>query len=475
MGFYDIPTNTPGTLTTQLSSDTTKLNGIALSMVGISIQTVATLVVAVTLGFIFDWRISLINLGCLPLMMISAVMQFRLQQGFSSVDDVIDNNAGGIISESVCNTKTIYSYNMQEKVVKMYQNMLKNGMKKINKTSFINGVLFGFSQFIMFVIYAIIFYAGASFMSQGTLTIKNMFRAIFVILFAGFGLGQSQQYVGDISAAKSALINLFRTIDEPSPIDPIEIRDTKKDAIKKEITGKIEFRNVGFRYPTRPDVVVFENLNFTIQPGQNVAFVGFSGSGKSTIIQLLERFYDTTEGQILIDDVDIKEFDLIHLRTQMSLVMQEPILFKTDIIENIKYGKLNATKEEVELAANQAKISHYVSSDYDKTIIPVSGGEKQRIALARAIIKNPKILLLDEATSALDSKVEKEIQATLDEMMKGRTTITIAHKLSTIENSDVIFLMDQGKILEQGSHSELYEKKQRYFNLYNAGQSEIKK
>jgi ATP-binding cassette subfamily B (MDR/TAP) protein 1 len=476
MGYYDIATHTPGTLTTQLSSDTTKLNGIALSMVGISVQTIATMIIAVTLGFIFDWRLALVNLGCMPLMIGASVFQFKMQQGFSDVDEVIETAAGGVVSESVCNTKTIYSYNMQKKVVRMYTGILKNGMKTINSTSFINGVAFGFSQFCMFITYAIIFYAGGSFMYQGSLTIKNMFRAIFVLLFAGFGLGQAQQYVGDMSAARSAIVNIFNTLDEPSKIDAIEMKNRSVPATKPQhFRGKIEFRNVCFSYPTRSDVVVFDKLNFTIEPGQNVAFVGYSGSGKSTIIQLIERFYDPTEGQILIDDIDMKELDLVHFRRQMSLVMQEPVLFKTDVIENIRYGKLDATMEEIQKAAEQAKISKYIAPEYDKTIIPVSGGEKQRIALARAIIKNPRILLLDEATSALDSKVEREIQDTLDEMMKGRTTVTIAHKLSTIERADVIYVMEHGKIVEQGTHTELYDSKGKYYHLYNAGQAELKK
>jgi ATP-binding cassette, subfamily B (MDR/TAP), member 1 len=394
MGYFDEPSHTPGNLTTQLSSDTTKLNSIALSMVGISVQTIATLVVTITIGFIFDWRLSLINIVCMPLMIASSVFEFKLQQGFSDVDEVIETSAGGIVSESVCNTKTIYCYNMQKKVVRMYTRILKNGMKTINKTSFVNGIAFGFSQFCMFVTHAIIFYAGGSFLYQGTLTVKNMLRAIFVFIFAAFGLGQAQQFAGDMSAAKSALVNIFNVLDEPSSIDAIEITKKTNPAPKKPevFMGKIEFRNVSFAYPTRPDVIVFEDLNFIIEPGKNVAFVGYSGSGKSTIVQLIERFYDPIKGQIFIDDIDIKELDLVHLRHHMSLVAQEPILFKTDIIQNIKYAKLGATFAEVQKAAEQAKISKYISPEYDKTIIPVSGGEKQRVALARAIIKDPKIL-----------------------------------------------------------------------------------
>jgi ATP-binding cassette subfamily B (MDR/TAP) protein 1 len=476
MGFYDAPHNTPGTLTSQLSSDTTKTNSIALSMVGIAVQTISTLTAATILGFIFDWRITLINLGFLPFIMIASLFGSRIQQGFSGVDDVVDGTAGGIISECVCNTKTIYSYNMQDKVVKMYKKVLKNGFKTINKSTFVNGLLFGFSQFCMYATYSGIFYAGGTFVSEGTLTIKNMFRSMFVLLFAGFGLGQVQQYVANISAARAALVNIFKVLDEPSSIDPLAIRDEKYPQAYRpqSIQGKIEFRNVKFSYPTRKDLNVFDNLSFTIEAGQKAAFVGHSGCGKSSIIQLIERFYDPEEGKILIDDKDIKEYDLISLRSFISLVMQEPILFKKDIIENIRYGKLDASDEEIRLAATRAKMSHYLSPEYDKNIIPVSGGEKQRIAIARAIIKDPKILLLDEATSALDNQNEKDIQECIDEIMPGRTTITIAHKLSTVINSNIIFVMDEGKIIEKGTHSDLYDQMGKYYHLYNAGQKLIK-
>jgi ABC-type multidrug transport system fused ATPase/permease subunit len=194
------------------------------------------------------------------------------------------------------------------------------------------------------------------------------------------------------------------------------------------LLGKIEFRNVIFSYPTRPNQIILNRLNFTIHPGQRAAFIGYSGSGKSTVVQLLERFYDVQGGEILIDDINIKNYDLIALRKLISLVMQEPVLFKKDIIDNIRYGKLDATKEEIIIAASEAKIIKFIQPEYDKNILPVSGGEKQRIAIARAIIKQPKILLLDEATSALDKLVEEDIQRSLDEVMKNKTSIVIAHR-----------------------------------------------
>jgi ATP-binding cassette subfamily B (MDR/TAP) protein 1 len=272
-------------------------------MVGISVQTIFCLLVTITIGFIFDWRLALINIACMPLMIISSVLEFKLQQGFSNVDEVIETSAGGIVSESVCNTKTIYCYNMQRKVVRMYSRILKNGMKTINKSSVTNGIAYGFSQFCLFITHAIIFYAGGAFLYEGTLTVKNMLRAIFVFLFAAFGLGQAQQFVGDMSSAKSAIVNIFNVLDQKSLIDPIEDehkhpreKKTCQNISCENLKGKIEFRNVKFANTTRPDVTVFEDLSFIIKPGQSAAFVGYSGSGKSTIIQLIERFYDPIKG-----------------------------------------------------------------------------------------------------------------------------------------------------------------------------------
>ena len=224
-----------------------------------------------------------------------------------------------------------------------------------------------------------------------------------------------------------------------------------------------------FSYPTKPEIDVLKNVSFIIEPGQSAGLVGYSGCGKSTIIQLIERFYDVEDGkgEVLIDDINIKDYNLYLLRKKIGLVSQEPVLFKRSVYDNILYGKLDATKEEVLNAAHAAAIQKFFNAkEMGTKEDPVSGGEKQRLAIARTFLKNPVILLLDEATSALDKESEKAVQASIDVLQKGRTSIAVAHRLTTIQNSDVIMVMENGRLVEKGTHDELLKLGKKYANLY---------
>jgi ATP-binding cassette subfamily B (MDR/TAP) protein 1 len=423
MGFYDRNENSPGALLTKLASDCTKLNGIALSIIGQLLQTAVTLILGITLALVYDWRLCLINLGFLPLIIGTYIIQFRVQKGGSEGDDAIEVEAGSILSESVINTKTIFSYNMEDKIVEFYSKVLEGFKKNLFKKSMYNGIFYAVSQFIIFAMYATLFYAGGKFFfMEPKLTLKDMMRAILTILFSALGVGVAAAFVGDYGAAKAALVSLYKVLDEPSLIDIAE--SEIKGEKKANYIGKIEFRNVSFAYPTRPKTYIFKNLSFTINPGQSVAFVGASGSGKSTIISLIERFYDVLDGQVLIDDIDVRKYDLKNLRRNIGIVLQEPALFKRSIRDNIRYGRLDATDEEIEHAAKEA----YIEDIIEGKDLAVSGGQKQRVAIARAILKNPRILLLDEATSALDKKSEEIVKKSLDNLMKDRTTVIVAHR-----------------------------------------------
>jgi ATP-binding cassette subfamily B (MDR/TAP) protein 1 len=295
-------------------------------------------------------------------------------------------------------------------------------------------------------------------------------------------------------------------LDTPTLINPFK-RDNEGKVSAQNIRGQIELRHVYFAYPTRPEQVILKDISFTVMPGQQVALVGYSGSGKSTIIQLLTRFYDIEDGkgEILIDGVNIKDYNLYELRKKIGLVSQEPVLFKRSVLENVRYGNLKATDEQCIEAARQANIMKFFTKEKMNQIIdtgkkedkgyknknknkakkdtptnekgeeeqkvgakedPVSGGEKQRLAIARAFLKNPVILLLDEATSALDKESEVEVQKSLFELQKFRTSVSIAHRLSTIVDSDIIFVIENGNIVEQGKHQELLDLHGKYMTLY---------
>ena len=274
--------------------------------------------------------------------------------------------------------------------------------------------------------------------------------------------------LGHIKKAILSLKFIYSTLETESLIPPYAKENINKlspDSIK----GKIEFRHVYFAYPSNPEHIILKNINMTIMPGQKIALVGYSGSGKSTIIQLLNRFYDVEEGkgEILIDDINIKEYNLYELRKKIGFVPQEPSIFKTSYIENIRYGNLNATDEECKEAAREVNSLKILERDktVNKKISSLSGGQKQKLVLARLFLKKPVILLLDEATSALDKQSEIEVQKTLDKLTINKTTISIAHRLNTIENSDKIFVFDNGRIYEQGTHEELMKLKKRYIYL----------
>lgn len=280
----------------------------------------------------------------------------------------------------------------------------------------------------------------------------------FSLLLVFRSLGQAAPDMTAFVRAKAAAYSIFEMIERDSVIQ----KDSTHGKTLSKIEGHIKFHEVSFCYPSRPDVIIFDRLNLDIPAGKIVALVGGSGSGKSTIISLIERFYHPFTGEILLDNINIQNFDVKWLRKQIGLVNQEPVLFATTIRENILYGKDDATDDEIVQAAKLSEALSFVNNLPDKFEtqvgergVQLSGGQKQRIAISRAIVKNPSILLLDEATSALDAESEKTVQEALDRVMVGRTTVVVAHRLSTIRNADIIGVVQDGKIVEIGSHEEL--------------------
>ena len=272
-----------------------------------------------------------------------------------------------------------------------------------------------------------------------------------------------------IRKAISSFRSIYSILDTESLISLLE-KDNLDKLTANNIKGKIEFRNVYFAYPFKPEHVILKDISFTILPGQKVALVGNSGCGKSSIIQLMNRFYDVEDGkgEILIDDINIKNYNLYELKKKIGFVQQEPSSFKRSNLENIRYGNLEASDEECYDAAKKVNALKLLEIDNDKKLKDknITSGDKQKLAIARIFLKNPPILLLDEPTSSLDKESELEIEKSLDILSKDKTIITIAHRLNTIENCDNIIVFDNGRIKEQGTHDELMKLRKRYYTLH---------
>ena len=299
--------------------------------------------------------------------------------------------------------------------------------------------------------------------------VKNFFTVFTAIVIGSSGLGRIFSTVPDLKNARDAGVNILRLMKRQPLIDI----ESKEGLPADNLQGSISFQNVVFKYPTRPDITVLNGLDLQVKPGQFVALVGESGCGKSTTVGLLSRFYDVTGGKLFIDNQPISAYNLKSFRQKVGLVSQEPNLFDMSIRENIAFGcDFVPTDDDIIAAAKEANIHDFVQSLPKRYDTPVgqkggqlSGGQKQRIAIARALIKKPKILLLDESTSALDAESEKVVQKALDDAVKGRTTVAIAHRLSSIQGADVIYVFKGGKVAEHGNHSELMALKGLYYEL----------
>uniref|UniRef100_A0A1D1ZDP4 ABC transporter B family member 19 n=1 Tax=Anthurium amnicola TaxID=1678845 RepID=A0A1D1ZDP4_9ARAE len=458
VGWFDEEENNSTLVAARLATDAADVKSAIADRISVILQNMTSLLTSFIVGFIIEWRVSLLILGTFPLLVLANFAQQLSLKGFAGDTAKAHAKTSMIAGEGVSNIRTVAAFNAQDKILSLFQQELRVPQRRSLWRSQSAGSLFGVSQVSLYASEALILWYGARLVRSGASTFSRVIKVFIVLVITANSVAETVSLAPEIIRGGESIRSVFSTLDRATRIDPDDPDSEPVDSVR----GEIELRHVDFAYPSRPDISIFKDLNLRIRAGQSQALVGASGSGKSSVIALIERFYDPTAGKVMIDGKDIRRLNLKSLRLKIGLVQQEPVLFAASIFENIAYGKDGATEEEVMAAARAANVHGFVSAlpDGYKTAVgergvQLSGGQKQRIAIARAVLKDPAILLLDEATSALDAESECVLQEALERLMKGRTTVLVAHRLSTIRGVDCIGVVQDGRIVEQGSHAEL--------------------
>ncbi|XP_057487486.1 ABC transporter B family member 20-like [Actinidia eriantha] len=469
VGWFDEEENSADTLSMRLANDATFVRAAFSNRLSIFIQDSAAVVVAVLIGMFLHWRLALVALATLPILTVSAVAQKLWLAGFSKGIQEMHRKASLVLEDAVRNIYTVVAFCAGNKVMELYRLQLQ----KIFKQSFLQGMAigfgFGFSQFLLFACNALLLWYTAHSVKNNYMDLPTAIKEYMVFSFATFALVEPFGLAPYILKRRKSLISVFEIIDRVPKIDP----DDNSALKPPNVYGSIELKNVDFSYPTRPEMLILSNFSLKVNGGQTVAVVGVSGSGKSTIISLIERFYDPIAGQVLLDGRDLKLFNLRWLRSHMGLVQQEPIIFSTTIRENIIYARHNASEAEMKEVARIANAHHFISSlphGYDTHVgmrgVDLTPGQKQRIAIARVVLKNAPILLLDEASSSIESESSRVVQEALDTLIMGnKTTILIAHRAAMMRHVDNIVVLNGGRIVEEGAHDALMAKNGLYVRL----------
>ncbi|PIA57360.1 hypothetical protein AQUCO_00600234v1 [Aquilegia coerulea] len=467
IGWFDLDENNTGSLVSNLAAGPTLLRSTIADRLSTIVQNFALIVTAFIIAFTLSWRMACIVIATFPLLIGASITEQLFLQGFGGNYTHTYSQATSLAREAITNIRTVAAFGAEPRIISEFNFELNKPNKLTVLRGHISGICYGASQLLGFCSYALgLWYASVLIKKQYS-NFGDTMKSFMVLVITALSIAETLALTPDIIKGSQALRPLFSILERKTTIDPKDI--TSK--VVAEIKGHVEFKNVSFSYPLRPDITIFNHLNLQVLSGSSLAIVGPSGSGKSSIISLILRFYDPTLGSISIDGDDIRCLNLRSLRLKIGLVQQEPALFSTSISENIKYGKDEASEIEIMKAAKAANAHGFISrmpegyhTEVGERGVQLSGGQKQRVAIARAILKDPAILLLDEATSALDTASEISVQEALNKLMKGRTTIIVAHRLSTIRDADMICVLQHGKVVENGSHEELINKPGSVYN-----------
>ncbi|CAL5027071.1 unnamed protein product [Urochloa decumbens] len=462
VGWFDQEENNSSLVAARLATDAADVKSAIAERISVILQNMTSLLVSFVVGFIIEWRVALLILVTFPLLVLANFAQQLSMKGFAGDTAKAHAKTSMIAGEGVSNIRTVAAFNAQDKILSLFCGELRVPQMHSLRRSQISGALFGLSQLSLYASEALILWFGAHLVRTHVSTFSKVIKVFVVLVITANSVAETVSLAPEIVRGGESIRSVFAILNSRTRIDPDDPEAEQVAESSSSVRGEIDFRHVDFAYPTRPDVMVFKDFSLRIRAGTSQALVGASGSGKSTVIALIERFYDPLAGKVTLDGRDIRRLNLRSLRRRIGLVQQEPVLFATTIMENIAYGKDGATEEEVVEAAKVANVHGFVSALPDGYRTPVgergvqlSGGQKQRIAIARAVLKDPAVLLLDEATSALDAESECVLQEALERIMKGRTAVLVAHRLSTIRGVDSIAVVQDGRVVEQGSHGDL--------------------
>ena len=455
-----------GEILSRMNNDISVIQNALVSIPVALLRQSITLIGAMAIILYLNWKLTgLILLILPPLMIFARVFGKRLRLFSEKLQDQIAQ-AVVVLEEVASSIKIVKSFTREnyerERFKKEIETAFERAVDKLKISSFFGPFILGLTFMVSAVL---IWYGGYQVMSGVTTPGELAAFFLYALIVAG-PIGTFVRLYTQIQEASGAIRRVYEILDTAPAID-----NPENPIFLENITGRIQFENVSFGY--RQELEILHNINFDVRPGQTVALVGPSGAGKSTVIKLLHRFFDASQGSIRLDEHDIRSLDRKSFLNQIALVPQETLLFGGTVKENILYGKLDATDQELEDAAKKANAHDFIvdlENGYETIVgekgAKLSGGERQRIAIARAILKNPKILVLDEATSSLDNCSEALIQEAVEKLMEGRTTFIVAHRLSTIHKADQIIVLEKGRIVETGQHEELMNNKNLYYNLY---------
>ena len=450
--------NTVGELTSRLTSDVAQLQESLRVTIGELFRQIVVIVGGIFFLGLISIKLSLIMLSTVPVMAIFAVVFGKFIKKLSSRAQTETATSNTIVEESLMGISNVKAFTNELFMLLKYRKSIDEIRRLSIKGGYWRGLFVSFIVFCIFGAIVFIIWQGL-LMTQGPspeLSQKDFYSFIMLTIMIGGSIGSLPEVYASIQKAVGATDNLMKIIDSQTE------QNTATGSLKPSLTGNVRFDNVYFSYPQRQDAGILKGISLSADSNETIALVGSSGAGKTTISNLLLRFYEPDSGHIFFDGTKAEDIDLKFLRANIAVVPQEVILFNGSIRENIAFGKPEASDEDIEAAAKKANALDFIRSfpeGFDTSVgdrgIQLSGGQKQRIAIARALLKNPAILILDEATSALDAESEKMVQGALEELMKGRTSFVIAHRLSTIRNADHIFVINDGKVVEKGKHEDL--------------------